>query len=187
MSVTVRVEIRPTLAMLNQMQTGTTPALVRALNRAATSARVVAAQAVAKDMGLKPSFARDRIVIGTARPDHLVATVSGTTSRIPISAFDARQTRRGVTYRGQNGRQLLPHAFMARVTGPLPNGVVSPGHNGVFQRRGKPRLPIDELYGPSVWKVFVKYAAIARARGEEQLIKNLQSELRYALRNRATT
>jgi len=47
------------------------------------------------------------------------------------------------------------------------------------------RLPIYELHGPSIARVFAKHVAVGLARGREQLIKNLQSELRFAMRRTA--
>lgn len=145
--------------------------IARALNRASTSARVVVAQAIAKDMGIGASVIRERIRIRQARPENLVTSLGASPKRIPLMDFAARQTTHGVTYRGKNGRQKLPHAFLA---------TMGSGHTGVFERRGKPRLPIAEKFGPSIWLVFTRYADVGRARGEAQLKKNLQSEFRFA-------
>jgi hypothetical protein len=46
-------------------------------------------------------------------------------------------------------------------------------------------LPIYELHGPSIVRVFEKHVSVGVARAKEQLAKNLQSEMRFALRQRA--
>ncbi len=61
------------------------------------------------------------------------------------------------------------------------------GHRGVYTRGnkanplGRARLPIRELFGPSIAHVFERNVAIGLARGQEQLAKNLRSEFRYVL------
>ena len=144
-----------------------------------TSARVVVAQDVAKDMGLGASVVRQRINLREATPARHVATLSASPKRIGRIDFGANQTRRGVTYRGGNGRVLLEHAFMA---------TMPTGHRGVFRRtgefgrKGNPKLErIAEQLGPSIWLVFTKHADAGRSRAVEQLKKNLQSEFRFAV------
>jgi hypothetical protein len=65
---------------------------------------------------------------------------------IPVVQFPNRQVRRGVTVAiNAGGRKLIKHAFVA---------TMKSGHTGVFMRRGKSRLPIDELYSTRVIDVF---------------------------------
>jgi hypothetical protein len=65
---------------------------------------------------------------------------------IPLSAFPYRQTRRGVTVSVNNGaRKLVRSAFVA---------TLASGHVGIFRRRGKDRLPIDEAFTTRVSDVF---------------------------------
>lgn len=157
-------------------------AIARALNKSIASAKTVMVRVIGQDMGLKAVDVRDRIGLRPATANHHVATLYAHASRIPLIDFNAKSTKSGVIYRiGSGGRQRISNAFIARVKGPLPSGVVSPGHTGVFVRRGKTRLPIDQLFGPSIWGVFKKNEAVGIARGQEQLEKNLKSEFRFAL------
>jgi hypothetical protein len=58
------------------------------------------------------------------------------------------------------------------------------GHRGVFKRRAVPRLPIVELFGPSLPRVFTR-ATIAAARTRlagELLAKNLAHEIQFLVR-----
>lgn len=58
---------------------------------------------------------------------------------VPLIAYPARQTRKGVSVEVNRGkRTLIKSAFIAV----MPNG-----HRGVFRRLGKVRLPIKELLG----------------------------------------
>lgn len=155
-------------------------AVTRAMNRAATSARVVMVREVARDLGLRQADISDNITI---RPTFVsgasgnvstkfTAQVIGSGARIPLYRFRARQTRAGVTARLPTGAGTYPGAFIA---------TMKSGHVGVFKRKGATRLPIQELFGPSVTRVFEKYIPIGAARGHEQLGKNLVSEFRFAL------
>jgi hypothetical protein len=58
---------------------------------------------------------------------------------VPLVAYPARQTAKGVSVEVNRGkRTLIKGAFIA---------TMKSGHKGVFRRRGKARLPIDELRG----------------------------------------
>ena len=54
------------------------------------------------------------------------------------------------------------------------------GHVGVFKRRGKPRHPIDELFGASIGHVFIKHQAAGITQMRATFQKNLASELKFA-------
>ncbi len=164
-------------------------AQMRALNRSITSANVVMVRAIAGDLGVKQGVVKDRIRVEAATPERLRARLYANAKRIPLIELGAkgpepsRGRGRGVTVKGAGGRRAIANAFIATMRS---------GHRGVFQRvagssgrHGPPphrsQLPIRELFGPSIWKVFGKFEALGLARGREQLIKNLQSEFRFVL------
>lgn len=166
--------------IVRQIRERAPQAEVRALNRAAVSVRTLLVKNIAADTGLKSGTVRERISITNATESSKVARVSVSGKRIPLIDFGARGPEpsrgrgRGVTARNPGGAGRYPHAFIATVgTG---------GHRGVFERRTRKRLPIRELFGPSLPHVFNKFVPEAIARGEEALVKNLQSELSHALR-----
>lgn len=152
-------------------------ALMRAINRTASNARTAMTRVIAGDLGIKASIVRDRVKVSEAKRNHLGATLYASPKRIPLIQFKAKGPRpsrgrgRGVTAKIGAGR--YPHAFIARMTS---------GHEGVFQRRGKRRLPITELHGPSIAVAFDKHRDVAEARASEMLLKNVQHELSFALR-----
>lgn len=70
--------------------------------------------------------------------------VSGTP--MPLSSYPHRQTKKGVMVQVTPGkRKLIKSAFL---------GTMSSGHEGIFQRRTKARLPIDELFSSRISDVF---------------------------------
>src|SRR5690348_11331324 len=127
-----------------------TRALVRSLNRAITAGRTLMAQRVSKDTGLKSSTVKAAMKSQKATAARPVAALSTGLTRIPLVQFRARQTRRGVSYRLGGASSRIPNAFLA---------TMATGHTGVFRRVGKKRLPIKELFGPSLGHVFAKYRA----------------------------
>lgn len=161
---------------LNRLTQRFPQAVSRALSRSATSARVVMVRAVAADLGLKQADVQVHVVVkvGTEflKADEMKAQVIATGARIGLYKFKARQTKTGVSARLPGGVGRYPGAFIARM---------HTGHVGVFKRAGRTRLPIRELFGPSIPKVFEKFIPMGLARGQEQLAKNLVHEFRFAL------
>jgi hypothetical protein len=178
-----------TPATIARLRARSVPAQVRAINRAIGSANTAMLRVIAQDMGVKVGDVREKIRTQQATPDRRRARLYASAKRIPLIAFGAkgpepsRGRGRGVSVKTGSGRRTIPNAFIA---------TMQSGHRGVFQRVAgaarrhgplphRSQLPIRELFGPSIWKVFLKYQHVGIARGEEQLIKNLQSEFRFAL------
>jgi hypothetical protein len=151
-------------------------ASVRALNRAAKSAKTVMARAIAKDLGIKVGAVNKRISISKASIARFFVKIGASLRRIPLTEFGARGPvpsrgrGRGVSYRLPGGRGRLPHGFIAT----MPSG-----HKGVYTRKTTRRLPITEHHGPSIGHVFAKHSKIGLARAQEQFAKNLKHELRF--------
>lgn len=154
-------------------------AIRRALSRAGTSGRAEMVKSIAADTGISSKRIREGIKINTLGDTGIQLEVVG--SRIPLIEFQARGPEpsrgrgRGVSYRLTGGRGRAETAFIATMRS---------GHRGVFQRRGKSRLGIYELKGPSLVKVFEKYLPQGAARAQEALVTNLRSEINFALSRR---
>lgn len=152
-------------------------AIRRAVERAGVSAKAEMAKSIGDDVGLGSRFVKDQIKVNRLGPASLQLEVSG--KRIPLIAFGARGPEpsrgrgNGVSYRLPTGRGRLEHGFIATMPG---------GHRGVFARRDARRLPIQEQYGPSLAHVFIKYLAAGAARAKESLLKNLRSEISFAMK-----
>ena len=134
-------------------------AQARGLNRTAAAARTQTVREVSADLRIRQKMVRAATSVTRAQPQKLQASIRVSGKRIPIHEFNARQTRKGVTYRSRSGRKLILHGFIAR----MPSG-----HTGVFKRfgnkvkmtrgrfQGQRRQPIVELLGPSIPKVFTR-------------------------------
>lgn len=153
-------------------------ATARALNRALTSGRAQMAKLLAQDMGLKSGDAKNALRAEQATPARLQVRMSASLKRLPLVKFGAkgpmpsRGKGRGVSYRiGAKGRGRVDDAFMAQ----MPSG-----HVGIYKRKGQGRLPIIELYGPSVGLVFERNRASVMASMIATFNDRLVHELRFA-------
>lgn len=177
MTVTLRFNATDSQRAIARLREKAPYAIARALNRAAGSARTQLARDVSRDMRIRVGDVRDKVNIVEATRDRPTATIYASAKRLPLIAFGARGPYpsrgkgKGVTAKLPGGR--YPRAFIA---------IMRSGHRGVFERRSKGRLPIKELFGPSIAKVAETYVPAAADRGREQLLKNLQSEFRFATR-----
>lgn len=169
---------RKVTANIQRLEAQMPVAIVRALNKSIASGRTIMAREMSQDLGLKVGTVRDAIKVKEASQGRLEAKLATTMKRIPLSEFSptgpdpSRGKGRGITYRMQGQRKLLPHAFFARMAS---------GHRGVFLRKGKARLAIREAFGPSLGHVFIKFRPMGIARCAEQLRKNLVSEFRFVM------
>jgi hypothetical protein len=185
----VRVDVRlndiDIKAGIAALQARFPPAIRRALKRAGTSGRSTMTKLIAEDMGIAQKKVRPEIKVETG--DLFVRlTVSG--GRLNLIEFSARGPEPsrgkggGVSYRLPQGRGRVPNAFIA---------TMKSGHRGVFVRRpdarakktskGWTQLPIVELKGPSLVKVFNKRKPEGQARAAEALLKNVAHEVQWAL------
>ena len=139
---------------------------VRALNRALTAGRTAMARDIASDTGIGVRDVTKALSERKATIDRAEAAFGATIRRIPLIYFKARQTATGVTAKLTGGAGRYPSAFIARMRS---------GHEGVFRRkyvgsigtRMTKRLPIVELFGPSLGHVFAKHRPAALARTQE--------------------
>jgi hypothetical protein len=133
---------------------------------------------IGKDTGLPAKRIKEEIKtqpLGpTGAPTGIRLEVSG--RRLPLIDFRARGPEpsrgrgRGVSYRLPGGRGRAPHAFITTLA----------GRRGVFRRRTENRIPLEELHGPSLVRVFEKFLPVGRERGREALVRNLRSEIAFA-------
>ena len=150
-------------------------AVTRSLKKSATTGRATMSKSITKDTGLKAGEVKKEIKI-KVEPTALFLRVTG--ARIPLVKFGARGPEpsrgrgRGVSYKLKGGRGKIPTAFLAT----MPSG-----HRGVFHRKSTARKPIRELFGPSLVHVFKKFLPSGAKSASEALVKNLRSEIAFAL------
>lgn len=153
-------------------------AFVRAANRGINAGRTSITRDIASDTGLKSSDVTKGLALKEASYGSPVASLAASPKRLPLIAFNAsgpepsKGKGRGVTARLGGGRNRYPHAFIA---------TMASGHRGVFQRSGKGRLPVYELFGPSLGKVFSKYTEATVARTLQAFDQNFGHELEFEL------
>lgn len=149
---------------------------IRALNRAILAARTAGIRLISADIGLTATTLREALTIIEATISRPIAFLSASLDRIPLYDFHAkgpmpsRGKGRGVTARLPGGAGTYPHAFLAQMAS---------GHLGVFERNTKARLPIHELMGPSIGKVFAKYTAQMIAAADASFETTLDHELQF--------
>jgi hypothetical protein len=164
----------------------------RALTKAATQARTQAAREIRDRYNISARLVARQIDVTRSTPDTLVALLKPQGSKLPVIAFQARQTRRGVTVQIKRGsRRLIPHAFIATMrsghTGVFARGVYS-GLSFVhrskrLRRYPKPDLPITELFTVGVPQPFASQAVLdaLERKVRQRFPQLLDHEIRFDL------
>lgn len=178
------IEFNAAAAMrtLEDFPTKTRRAASRALNRALVTGKAVLARAVSQDMGLKVGVVKDAIKDRKSTFSNLEIRLAASLKRIPVIEFGAtgpypsRGRGRGVSWRGPAGRVRVSNAFIA---------IMPTGHRGVFTRgnkrqRSSGRLPITELRGASIGRVFDKHRQAGIDAMSAAFATTLASELKFA-------
>lgn len=149
-------------------------AATRALNKTARWLRVRVAGDTASQLNIKVSVVKAELVLLRARPNQPIAGVGLKRSGAVIKASTLgipQQTSRGV----RTGRKYWDGAFVANNRR---------GHQAVFRRRGKARLPIQELH------IVVRDAMsdvmehLSGGPAMQQFNKIFEHELRYVMHGR---
>ena len=185
MAIYIKADLQPFITQLQALGRDGAKAVARGMNRTIQSAQTLSVRAIAEDLGIAQKEVRKTMALRKANRTRLEASLTSTGRRIPLIAFRARGPEpsrgkgKGVRYRLPGGRGIAPHAFIA---------TMKTGHRGVFQRKGPARrLPIAELRGPSVPRVFRKQIDDAiQAKADAALVKNVQHEIEYLLSKRTT-
>lgn len=145
-----------------------------ALNQTAKKAQTLLAKEISKEVVLaqkeiKKTIKQDR----KAKPEVLATNVvQKESSRLSLKQYKARQNKVGVRYRisKKAGGKTIKSAFIADTLG-----------SHAYKRKGKKRLPIQKLWGPSPWGVTVKNdldKLIINRDIEPELIKQIDRRIR---------
>lgn len=114
----------------------------RAINRANTAAKTAAARKIVSGYNIKSREVSATIRLKSSSPSMLRATMESQGGVIPLTKFKAANGAVGAFVQVKKGSGgYIPHAFLT---------AFKSGHSGVFWRTSHKRLPIKELYGPSV-------------------------------------
>jgi len=181
--------------LLAGIKNGLPTVLARAVNKTAAYGRTRIIRRLASEVGLQQKLVRRVVSLLRATYRTPAARIRIRARRMPLVWFGAKQTAKGVTFRApavaewtldykgsKRGRLLAEHAFIARM--PMRGKEQTVAHEGVYVRKGRPRLPIRELLGPSAAAVFVGVSGLADAMMTEvsqRLGLELDSQVRVLL------
>lgn len=121
----------------------------RAMNRGLTAGRTQAVREAAKDYAVKQGQVRDKSRMQKATPTRLEASLEFSGPALNLADFRVQPNK------PQPARRPVLRAMVARRSGFRSfKGVflvqVRPGRSLAFKRDGKKRLPISQVYGPSI-------------------------------------
>jgi len=158
--------------------------VAKALRATANQARNQAALAIEKRWGIKSRDTggkRNQDVLSQIRVPFVpvgayAAEIISSKRGLALSRFSVRQYPFGVVTTAWGIPKLIKHAFIATMP--------KTGHRGVYIRRGKSRLPIQELFGPSVHGTFTtkEVADVIAATTGRRLATNLARQVRASVR-----
>ena len=119
---------------------------VSATNKAAVSGVAKTVQHIRSDYNIKSSEMKKDLKHYKASLQNIIYKIRIKHKAKALSKFRARQNKKGVAASIKKGkRKTYLGTFMATMRS---------GHIGVYKRKGKQRLPIKELYGPSTMELF---------------------------------
>ncbi|MCT8970596.1 phage tail protein [Microbaculum marinisediminis] len=116
-------------------------ATVRAINHVGNKGFTAVRRATARQAGLKVGDAGKAMRKELASTSAPIYRIIGRGAHLPAFKFGGRQTRRGASAAPWKKRRVFPGTFVARM---------GTGHVGIFRRTGSKRLPVRELWGPSI-------------------------------------
>lgn len=165
-------------------------ATARGLNKAIKLVRTQSIRGVAQERAIPQKQIRQQMSITSAlpKPHKLRAVLRMTGRPIPLKHYGARvQGRRGRGNRKQSGPGASPVTVeIIKGRRVVVQGAFLGPNDHVYKRRGKARLPIKKLFGPSLPTAFVKpvveqamrHVAITRTPG--LIEREMRRELRRA-------
>lgn len=150
-----------------------------ALNRAARTALSRTIRFIRQKYNIKLKDIKPYTTMSKATKNRLSVQIRVSHRSIPLIDFGARVNRtrgkrKGGVYAAEKRgkKKLYPRAFISRAN--------KPGQlNAVFKRKGKERLPIQELFGPSAMQLFSSEKAEKEL--ERIFFERLKIETEYAM------
>lgn len=126
---------------LARFEKGIPSATSRAINDAARFARTETRRGVTKETGLQSKYILPALRMAFARPANLVGGVGATARNIPLIAYYRKGFRSGRGIGGESYSQgtVPSRAFYVQFKS---------GGRGIYERAGRPRIPLRRVYGP---------------------------------------
>ena len=177
--VVSRGQMRALKEMLRSIPKDIPRALARALNKVGKLTHTKILKRIASEYTVTQRELKKRnISLRKAHFKNLTAIIRISGRRIRLLAFKAKQTKKGVTYKiKKTGRRKLVYGFKESPPESGKPTTMPGGHRGVFKRKGRKRLPIIELYGPSVPAIFQNIRAFTAATFQREIGNKLGKEM----------
>lgn len=154
-------------------------AMSSALNKAVVGMRTDAKRAVSERYFVKQGQVADTMSIKKASTSRLTAVLKSVGPDIPAIKFKVTPGRVTkprpaigvrIQYKKAETAKAEPHSFIAMV------GVG--GHVGVFVRKGRKRLPVEEVRGPAIPTMIEEVGKVEiEAKGAARLAKELDNQV----------
>lgn len=184
-AIDIRADIDRAARSLTKLQRSVIPtATARALNKTAAQAKTQAGREIRDRYNISSRVIGRLISVSRAAKTSLTAIVKPSGRKLPVMAFQARQSAAGVRVQIKRGSpKVIAHAFIVRTRS---------GHVGVFARgrysggrfvHQKPRLPITELFTVGVPQAFGSRLVIEalQRKVREKFPRILEHEIRFAI------
>lgn len=148
--------------------------LAIACNQTANKGKSLIAKQISKELAIPQKTIKLAITTGRKANEVNIKTSVDVKKdgRINLGYFGGRQTKKGVSYKvsKSKGRSVIQGAF-----------VIKKYDGKVYKRNGKARFPLQGMYGPSPWGVFVvgKKIEPSTQEIEAELKKNIDRRIRF--------
>lgn len=167
---------------LKRIEKKITEAKIKAINVIAQEVQQQSIDLVAQNIGIDRNLISDRGVRAKIASIRLIkaikrnpkASIKVSGKRLPLidQGGQWRKSNSGASYIGRGGvRTVVPGSFIA---------TMPTGHSGIYKRKTKKHLPIKELFGTSVPKVFSQ--VVIQTQLINHIRNNLPSEMRRQMR-----
>jgi hypothetical protein len=154
-------------------------AYVRAVNHTFATGRTQLLRKLAAATRLPQKRIRPSVILrrATLRQTEAKLVIAG--RPIPAIAFVA-SARAGRPVRLPTGLAITPALPTPAFVQTMPRS----GHTGIFKRGGRPRLPIAQLFGPSIPALVDPQVPVLKSELEQKLRARFEHELAFLTRGR---
>lgn len=170
---------------LAELPRGIETVLHRAINRTLEGSRTDAGREIREEYNVRAGdVAKAFRLVRASRSTPMGELIARGPASVPLYAYSPRPNRPGlprpkggvsVQVTKGGGRKQIKSTFVARMES---------GHTGVFEREGKGRFPVRELFGPGILHVLQRDDVIDRLEDQmnDRLWNRLEHEADYLLK-----
>lgn len=165
---------------------GARTAAMRAINRAMQAAKTEAIRKAGEQYTIKQSQVREKIRTSQARKDALVARVTSRGYALRLTDYQVKPGKPQPKKRPEVMVNVLRSTGFRPVKGAFVAKGKASGRLGVFIRQSKARLPISQLYGPSIPQILgaKRVSDAIEFRAQQMLNQRFEHEINRLLMQR---